>query len=139
MIAASITSAFLIAAVIAAEKSTDLPPWLNYGLLGLMVLAFILQQIVPGALWKAERSRADGYEVLFRDRVLPLLDTTTGVLSQVVELLKDFKNERDTRMQAQENSIRELLDQLLKDKNVAVISPAKRGGKKSAASRGGKR
>lgn len=128
----TIALATLATTYIVAASNTDLPPWANYGLLGVIVVAFILQQIVPGALWKAERSRADGYELLFRDKIFPLLGTSTEVLSQVVDLLKSFKTERDQQIHGQESSIRSLLEELV-DANREASEQAQKPPKKSAA------
>jgi hypothetical protein len=37
--------------ILAAEGDSGLPPWVNYGVLGLLIVAIILKQFVPGWLY----------------------------------------------------------------------------------------
>lgn len=87
-----------------------LPDWAQYGILGLLVLGFILRQIVPGTTWREERDRANAYEKEAKETFLPTLISATATMENTAKLLTEFKAERDTQIK----SLSETLDKSIK-------------------------
>lgn len=81
----------------AGGGGTTGPDWANlaqYGVLGLVVLAFIFGKIVPGyiyerrsAEYEAEKAENRRLEDSIKEKVIPLLVQATDVLAQVLALL----------------------------------------------------
>lgn len=85
---------------ILAATTTAQPDWTNlaqYGVLGLVVLAFIFGKIVPGYVY--ERRVEEHHAVIaenkqleetIKERVIPALIRSTDVMAQVLNLLSDM-------------------------------------------------
>lgn len=73
------------------------PDWANlaqYGVLGLVVLAFIFGRIVPGYIYErrvleheAEKAENRRLEETIKERVIPALVKSTDVMVQVLDML----------------------------------------------------
>lgn len=73
------------------------PDWANlaqYGVLGLVVLAFIFGRIVPGYIYErrvleheAEKQENRRLEETIKERVIPALVKSTDVMVQVLDML----------------------------------------------------
>lgn len=51
----------------------QLPNWAQWGVLGSIILGFIIGQIVPGWLYKNEKAERERLTKVFEDKVLPAL------------------------------------------------------------------
>jgi hypothetical protein len=77
------------------------PDWtqfVQYGVLGLVVLAFIFGKIVPGYLYdkrvqehQQEKEETKRLEETIRDRIIPALVQSTDVMAQVLDMLNEFE------------------------------------------------
>lgn len=89
-----------------AAASTADPNWANlaqYGVLGLVVLAFITGKIVPGYVYErrveehhAAMQENARLEETIKERVIPALLKSTEVMGQVLALLNDFAKPEPT-------------------------------------------
>lgn len=85
----------------AQEGGSSGPDWTGlaqYGVLGLVVLAFIFGKIVPGYIYerRVEEHRAavaenQRLEETIKERVIPALVKSTDVMGQVLQLLSDIE------------------------------------------------
>lgn len=83
--------------LVAQEETTQSPDWTNlaqYGVLGLVVLAFIFGKIVPGYIYErrvaeheAEKEENRRLEETIKERVIPALVKSTDVMVQVLDML----------------------------------------------------
>lgn len=83
-----------------ATETTSAPDWQNfaqYGVLGLVVLAFIFGKIVPGYVY--ERRVTEHYaameqnkqlEETIRERILPALIKSSDVMTETLTLLSEI-------------------------------------------------
>jgi hypothetical protein len=86
--------------------TTD-PNWTNlaqYGVLGMVVLAFIFGKIVPGYIYErrvAEHQAAvqenQRLEETIKERVIPALVKSTDVMGQVLQLLSEIDRPQPKR------------------------------------------
>lgn len=60
----------------------------QYGVLGLVVLALIVGQLVPGYLWKRERDRADALERTFIESILPASTEMVHAAREILDYLR---------------------------------------------------
>ena len=100
----------MLAAITTLAQATDGtagasgPDWTNlaqYGVLGLVVLAFIFGKIVPGyiyerrsAEYEAEKAENRRLEDSIKEKVIPTLVQATDVLAQVLALLNRLDSDR---------------------------------------------
>lgn len=85
-----------------AQQAEQSPDWTNlaqYGVLGLVVLAFIFGKIVPGYIYErrvaeheAEKNENRRLEDTIKERVIPALVKSTDVMVQVLDMLNSFEH-----------------------------------------------
>lgn len=90
-----------------AQSGPTGPDWTNlaqYGVLGLVVLAFIFGKIVPGyiyerrvAEYEAEKNENRRLEDTIKEKIIPLLVQSTDVLADVLSLLDRLDRDRPVR------------------------------------------
>ena len=100
----------MVLAVLLAQTEASQPDWSNiaqYGVLGLVVLAFIFGKIVPGYIYERRveehRKALEDNRLLeetIKERVIPALLKSTDVIGRVLDLLdkleeRDKERERD--------------------------------------------
>jgi hypothetical protein len=84
-----------------AQQAESSPDWTNiaqYGVLGLVVLAFIFGKIVPGYIYErrveeheAEKAENRRLEETIKERVIPALVKSTDVMVQVLDMLNSLE------------------------------------------------
>lgn len=89
----------VVTLVVVAQSAGD-PDWTDlaqYGVLGLVVLAFIFGKIVPGYIYErrvkehtSEKEENRRLEATIKDKVIPALVQSTDVMAQVLVLLDRF-------------------------------------------------
>lgn len=87
----------MLLSILAQEAASNDPDWTNlaqYGVLGLVVLAFIFGKIVPGYIYErrvaeheAEKQENRRLEETIKERVIPALVKSTDVMVQVLDIL----------------------------------------------------
>ena len=98
--------------VAAQQGSSDPTDWTGlaqYGVLGLIVLAFIFGRIVPGYIYErrvveVEQLRAENKSLddSIKDRVIPAVISATDVLSRVLDRLDEADRRDRERGRAQQ-------------------------------------
>lgn len=83
--------------VLAAEGDPNWADLAQYGVLGLVVLAFIFGKIVPGYIYErrvaeheAEKLENRRLEETIKERVIPALVKSTDVMAQVLDTLNNL-------------------------------------------------
>lgn len=94
----------MLLALLAADPAAAGPDWANlaqYGVLGLVVLAFVFGKIVPGYIYErrvaeynAEKDENRRLEDTIKEKVIPTLVQSTAVLSDVLALLNRLDADR---------------------------------------------
>lgn len=84
--------------LLAAETDPDWTNLAQYGVLGLVVLAFIFGKIVPGYIYErrvteheAEKAENRRLEETIKERVIPALVKSTDVMVQVLDMLNNLE------------------------------------------------
>lgn len=96
---------FFLLAQAGGEGSTV--DWTNiaqYGVLGLVVLAFIFGKIVPGYIYEkakqeheAEKAENRELEKTVKEQVIPALLRSTDMMAQVLDLLNELDRDQPTK------------------------------------------
>lgn len=80
------------------EQSPDWTNFVQYGVLGLVTLAFIFGKIVPGYIYErrvaeheAEKNENRRLEETIKERVIPALVKSTDVMVQVLDMLNSLE------------------------------------------------
>ncbi len=81
---------------------------LSYGVLGLLVVAFLVGQIVPGYLYKRVEAENDRLRKLVDDKVYPTIESSTNVtreaqetMREVIRALAEIENRPSPRRRAE--------------------------------------
>lgn len=84
--------------IFAAEGEANWADLAQYGVLGLVVLAFIFGKIVPGYIYErrvaehdAEKEENRRLEETIKERVIPALVKSTDVMVQVLDMLSQLE------------------------------------------------
>lgn len=83
--------------ILAAEGDPNWADLAQYGVLGMVVLAFIFGKIVPGYIYErriaeheAEKAENRRLEETIKERVIPALVKSTDVMAQVLDMLNNM-------------------------------------------------
>lgn len=90
----------------AERPSGELPAWVNYGVLGLVVAAFILKQLVPGWLYsdlkrendelRTENRRLVDLNLSTQATTAPALAAAAKAMDEMITTTRILKRERGT-------------------------------------------
>lgn len=87
----------MIVLLFAAESGADWGNLAQYGVLGMVVLAFIFGKMVPGyiyekrtAEYEAEKAENRRLEKTIEEQVIPALLRSTDIMGKVLDLLDDL-------------------------------------------------
>lgn len=104
-------SAVTTGSVIAAEATQAADPtggvapatWERLGTLGLVILAVITMQLVPGPIYRSlqklydeERTKNTLLEQYLRDKIVPIVEANTQTTKDSIALIKDVTDELRT-------------------------------------------
>jgi hypothetical protein len=89
--------------VFAQEASgADLPNWVQWGVLGLVILGFVTKQLVPGWLYgdikvenkelKAENNRLVNLALDTQKATLPAIEASTSAVSEALAEIRSYRN-----------------------------------------------
>ncbi len=76
----------------------DVVQFLNYGVLGIVVVLLALRKLVPGQFWQEERDARVSSDNYVRETLIPLVSEMTRNQERSTELLMSFKHERDEEL-----------------------------------------
>ncbi len=76
-------------ALIAQAPSDPTGGLLSYGVLGLLVVAFLVGQIVPGYLYKRVETENDRLRRIIDDKVYPTIEGSTSVTREAQETMRE--------------------------------------------------
>lgn len=85
-------SAWLLLAQAPAAPSGPPLGWTEFGVLGLLVTAFLTGLVVPGYLYKRTEAENDRLRKLIDDKVYPLVETATRTQDNANQVMKDLLN-----------------------------------------------
>ncbi len=74
------------------QQTTGVDPTgglLSYGVLGLLVVAFLVGQIVPGYLYKRVEAENDRLRQLVDDKVYPTIEASTNVTQEAQKTMRE--------------------------------------------------
>lgn len=90
----------MIRTLATAIQIPDVIQFLNYGVLGIVVVLLFLRKLVPGQFWQEERDARIASDEYVKSTLIPLVQQMTNNQEKATELLLAFKRERDEELSA---------------------------------------
>lgn len=78
----------------AADPASGVSGWVEYGVLGLLVAAFLTGVVVPGFLYKRVEAENDRLRSLIDDKVYPLVERSTAATEEAVRTMRELSARR---------------------------------------------